>query len=289
MPVFLEENFFRLLGQKLLEQLNPVDKNLGEHIRATMDYSPLFTINLFGFKLAVTEAIVTMWITMVILAILGFWFASRLKINPTKKQTAVELLIDSVIKLCANSGLNAEQTKTILPFVTTMGLLLMISNCLSAFKLKPPAQNPSFPIVLALFTLGYIIFMTIKFIGLKGFWHSLIYPKASLLPFKILDIAIKPVSLSFRLFGNIFGSFILMEFVSLIVPAFIPGILGLWFDLGDGIIQGGIFAYLTIVYIGEFLENNEALLEDRREKELEKERERRKKEQQALSRDKVAS
>ena len=66
--------------------------------------------------------------------------------------------------------------------------------------------------------------MSIRFVGWKGFWHSLVYPKAMLLPFKILDYLIKPMSLSLRLFGNIFGAFILMEFIYLIIPAILPGV-----------------------------------------------------------------
>lgn len=265
--MYLGQSFLSLLWEALLQQLNPVGKDLRFHIQEALDYRPIFEISIPGTSIRwpVTDAVVTMWITMVLLAVFALWSASRLKLRPSRKQTAVELLIDSVVKLCRNSGLTDEQTRRILPFVTTVGLWIMVSNCLSVFKLKPPAQNPSFPIVLSLFTIVYIIVMTIRFIGLKGFWHALLYPKASLLPFKILDIAIKPVSLAFRLFGNIFGAFILMEFVSLIVPAFLPGILGLWFDLGDGLIQGGIFAYLTVVYIGEFLENCHAHLEQREE------------------------
>ena len=56
------------------------------------------------------------------------------------------------------------------------------------------------------------------------------------------------------MFGNIFGSFILMEFIYIIVPAIVPGVVGLWFDLADGILQGVIFAYLTATYVGEVIE-----------------------------------
>jgi F-type H+-transporting ATPase subunit a len=76
-----------------------------------------------------------------------------------------------------------------------------------------------------------------------------------LLPFKILDFFIKPVSLSLRLFGNVFGAYILMEFIYIVVPMILPGLLGLWFDIADGILQGVIFSYLSITYIGEVIES----------------------------------
>ncbi len=76
-----------------------------------------------------------------------------------------------------------------------------------------------------------------------------------MLPFKILDFFIKPVSLSLRLFGNVFGAYILMEFIYIVVPMILPGLLGLWFDIADGILQGIIFTYLSITYIGEVIES----------------------------------
>jgi F-type H+-transporting ATPase subunit a len=103
-------------------------------------------------------------------------------------------------------------------------------------------------------------------VGLKGFWDSLIDPMPAMLPFKILDYLIKPLSLSMRLFGNIFGAFILMEFIYLVVPIIIPGILGIWFDIFDGILQAVIFTYLSTSYIGEILEGAEAAEEKRHER-----------------------
>lgn len=253
--IFALSTFLSDFVQALKEQINPIGKNISEEISSTLDYSPRFSIQIGNYHFGVTDAILSLIISMVVITILAFLFTRKLNVRPTKKQMYVEMLIDAVVSICKNAGLNESQTKQVLPFTTTIGLLIVTSNVLSVFKIKPAAQNPAFPIFLALLAVVYILFMTIKFIGLRGFWKALLYPKAGLLPFKILDLCIKPISLSFRLFGNIFGAFILMEFVGLIVPLFVPGILGLWFDLGDGIVQGGVFAYLTIIYIGEFLEN----------------------------------
>ena len=126
-------------------------------------------------------------------------------------------------------------------------------------KVAPPAGNPAFPIALGLFTLLFVIVVGIHFVGIRGFLLTLLYPKAALLPFNILDYFIKPISLAFRLFGNIFGAYILIEFISLVVPLLVPTILGLWFDVGDGIIQGLVFAYLTLNYVGEIVERAEEM------------------------------
>ena len=46
-----------------------------------------------------------------------------------------------------------------------------------------------------------------------------------------------------------------MEFIYIVVPMILPGLLGLWFDIADGILQGIIFTYLSITYIGEVIES----------------------------------
>jgi F-type H+-transporting ATPase subunit a len=78
---------------------------------------------------------------------------------------------------------------------------------------------------------------------------------------------IKPLSLALRLFGNVFGAFILMEFIYIVVPLALPGILGLWFDIADGILQAVIFTYLTVTYVGEIIEGSHIAMESRKEKE----------------------
>ncbi len=75
-----------------------------------------------------------------------------------------------------------------------------------------------------------------------------------LLPFNILDYMIKPVSLALRLFGNVFGAFILIAVLRTIMPLILPSLFGLWFDVADALIQALIFVYLTTSYLGEVVE-----------------------------------
>jgi F-type H+-transporting ATPase subunit a len=78
--------------------------------------------------------------------------------------------------------------------------------------------------------------------GLKVGLRPLKQPMAIVLPFNILDIFTRPLSLCMRLFGNILGAFIVMELIKLVVPAIIPAALSLYFDFFDGILQP-MFSY----------------------------------------------
>ena len=247
------QEFFTAFKDRFVEEIKIGD--IGEEISQAIAPNTVFQIRLGSFGLAITDAVLASWIVMAVIAILA-WLIGRKpqRIPAGKPQLIGESLINLLLNLCQSSNMNYDQAEHVVPFVGTIAVFISLTNLSSMFKIPPPAKNPAFPIALALLTILYVIGMSIHFVGWKGFWHSLTYPKAMLLPFKILDYFIKPVSLSLRLFGNIFGSFILMEFIYLIIPVILPGVVGLWFDLIDGILQGVIFTYLSVTYIGEAIE-----------------------------------
>lgn len=256
---FLRE-YFSSLGEHLREEL--AIGNIGREISEAIVPRTVFTVPFAGGTLRITDAVIATWIVMIVVFLLGWYFGRKREHVPTtKRQVIAEMLVDTMLNLCRSAGMNEAQAEKVAPFVGTIAVFITFSNLASIFRIPPPAKNPAFPIALALFTVLYVIFMSIWFVGLKGFWQSLTYPRAMLLPFRILDYFIKPMSLSLRLFGNVFGAFILMEFVYLILPAILPGIVGLWFDFFDSILQGVIFTYLSINYIGEAIEGAHAARE----------------------------
>jgi F-type H+-transporting ATPase subunit a len=229
--------------------------NIGEEISKVIIPREVFSTYIGGVHVIISDAVIATWVAMVVIAAGAYYMGHKpQRIPDTKRQQLAETLVDILLKLCQSSNMSYEQSEQIVPYVGTIAIFISITNLATMFKIAPPAKNLAFPVALALFTIGYVILTAIHFVGLKGFWHSLAYPKKILLPFKILDYIIKPVSLSMRLFGNVFGAFILMEFIYLVVPIILPGVVGLWFDLADGILQGVIFTYLAVTYIGEVIE-----------------------------------
>lgn len=245
--------FFKALWLKLGEAV--AIGNISEEMIKAISPKTVFSFTIGDYFIRITDATLVSWIVMVIIFGLAFWMGHKPQRLPTtKRQLIAESLVNLLLKLCQSSNMTYEQAEQVAPYVGTLAIFIGMTNLASLFKIAPPAKNPAFPIALAVFNICYVIVVSIKFAGLKGFWRSLTYPTAILLPFKILDYLIKPVSLSLRLYGNIFGAFILMEFINIIVPAIIPGLVGLWFDLADGILQGVIFTYLSVLYIGEVIE-----------------------------------
>lgn len=217
-----------------------------------------------------TDAVIVTWVAVAIFCALWIWIAAKRERVPSGRQLVSESVVDLFLTLCKSNGMNQKQAESVAPFLGSICFFLIACNLASVFKIAPPAKNIAFPIALALFTVGYVIFTGIRFVGIKGFWASLIDPMPAMLPFKLLDYLIKPMSLSLRLFGNVFGAFILMEFIYIVIPVAVPGILGLWFDIIDGLLQAVIFTYLATTYIGEIIEGAELAEEKKHERDKKK-------------------
>ncbi len=239
--------------------------NIGEEIRGAIlqwrGYIPGT-----GERIPITDAIIVTWVAMLVGILLFCWMGGKKERIPTKRQAVMESLINILFGVCKDYGLNEEQSEKVIPMIGSIGIFLISCNVISIFHIPPPAKNIAFPFAMALFAIFYVIFMSIRFVGVKGFFRSFTDPMGFMVPFKIIDFFIKPISLALRLFGNVFGAFILMEFLSIVCPIIAPGAFSLWFDLMDGVLQAVVFCYLTTSYIGEVVESAHATKERNEEK-----------------------
>lgn len=250
---------------KELKALIPGSKNIGDEIReGILQWRGSFTVG--GTKILITDAIIVTWIAVALGMFLFCYLGRKRDQIPTRGQAVMESLIGLLFGVCREYGLNEEQAEKVVPMAGTMGIFLISCNVCSIFKLPPPAKNIAFPFAMGIFAIVYVMVMSVRLVGFKGLGASFVDPKPFMLPFKVIDFFIKPVSLALRLFGNVFGAFILMEFLGLVIPVIIPGAFSLWFDLMDGILQAVVFCYLTISYVGEVVESAHAVEERKEEK-----------------------
>lgn len=247
--------FFQSFLKALWEDLKPGGRDLGEAIRSSINFAPKFYLKLGPLSIPVTGSMVSLLAAVLILIVLAFWLRRGLsKYQISGKQALAEKLYLAVVNLGTEAGMTPDQAQRALPWTLTMGLYIFFSNAVAVVEMPASAVNPAVPLSLALFSIVFIILMGIRLVGLKGFGYSLIDPIPGLLPFNILDYMLKPISLALRLFGNVFGASILLGFIKTVIPLLLPSILGLWFDVADGLIQGLIFMYLTTTYLGELVE-----------------------------------
>ena len=243
--------FWQAFCTKFAEAFKPGD--IGEEIsEGILQVQHYFDVG--DYKLIITDAVIVTWIAVLAAIIVFSLMVGKQTIHPNAKQTLLWMVVELIINSAMGFGMTKKEAEEVAPMIMTFGIVITGCNCISFLKFAPPAKNIAFPIGCAVLAILYVIIISIKFIGIKGFWVSLTTPLKAMLPFKLLDFVIKPTSLALRLFGNIFGSFVFMEFLSICIPIIVPGIVGLWFDLADGLLQAVVFSYLTMSYIGEIVE-----------------------------------
>ncbi len=122
---------------------------------------------------------------------------------------------------------------------------------------KPAAADINFVLALGLFVFICYHAAGLWRRGLLGHPIKLLKGHVAFLaPINLVEEIAKPVSLSLRLFGNVFAGGIMVAIIALF-PAYIlwaPNALWKSFELFIGAIQAFIFALLTILYFGQAME-----------------------------------
>lgn len=224
----------------------------------------------FGdFKLS--ETVVTTWLIMIGLTVMSFLLTRNLqKVPTTKTQVFLEFAVSGIQKLVTDTmGENTvKKMPNIVPYIGSLFLFFACSNLIGLLGFRSPTTDLDTTFAWAIMTFIMIYYSGIKFHGLKYF-KGLLEPLPLLLPLNIIGELAKPISLSFRPFGNILGGAVIMnllyEFlayvstgvIGLSIPIgqfLIPVPLHLYFDLFSGILQSFIFIMLTMVFVGNAAE-----------------------------------
>lgn len=208
-------------------------------------------------NIPITNVVVMSWITMAFIIIWAVCATRKMKVVPSGLQNSAELVVETITNFATN--LIGPSGKKFAPYLGTVALFLAISNTAGALFMSeltngvigPSTRGMAIPVALAIMTILLVIGAGIQKKGIVGFIKSLFQPIFILFPFKVLEFFIKPLSLSMRLFGNIFGAYILMEMLIHALPIVLPSFACLYFDLFDGLLQVFVFVLLTSLYIAE--------------------------------------
>lgn len=217
------------------------------------------------------DTVIASAVAAVIVLILAFILKSQ--VTATEVPGKIQLFWEAITIQARDQVEGAIGMKIapfVLPLAVTLFIYILVANWLGVLPvqysdstgathelLKPPAADINFVLALALFV--FICY------HLAGFWrrgligHPIKVLKghvAILAPINIVEEVAKPISLSLRLFGNLFAGGIMLSLIALF-PAWImwlPNAIWKGFDLFVGLIQAFIFALLTILYFGQAME-----------------------------------
>jgi len=238
----------------------------------------LFKIPVYGdFSLPVTNSLVTTWVVALVLIALIRFACGRPKLIPSKGQYVVETVIGMFkeilepilgkkafpaafpLLICLFFFILAQNWAGLIPGIGTIGW----HNADGSFSplFRPLGADMNGTLGLALVSFGAWLILIFKFAGPKAVLHewfgnkadkrdvpaavyyflALIFAATGII--EIISIIFRPVSLSFRLFGNVFGGETLMHGTHYLVVFY-------FLEMLVGIVQALVFTLLSAVYIG---------------------------------------
>ena len=227
-------------------------EELAKNLMEELECKTVFTIPVLG-GLEIKESIVVTWIIMAVLILFSIFLTRNMKIDHiSKRQAVAELIVTKLTGIV--EGMIGEKGKAFVPYLTTVLVYIGVSNIIGLFGFKSPTKDLNVTIALAVMSIVIVEAAGIYYLGVKKWLHKFTEPIAIVTPINILEVFTRPLSLCMRLFGNVLGSFVIMELIKMIVPVFLPTVFSLYFDIFDGFLQAYVFVFLTSLYIGEEIE-----------------------------------
>ncbi|WP_027716330.1 F0F1 ATP synthase subunit A [Desulfuromonas sp. TF] len=201
------------------------------------------------------EHVTYTWFVMIVLILLAFAASRAVKEVPSGLQNFMEVVVGGVENLIEETM--GPKGKAYFPLIASFALFILVSNLIALIPgFYPPTANLNTNAALALtvFAMTHIIgFKEHGFSYLKHFMGPILVLAPLMFIIEIIGHLARPLSLSLRLFGNMYGhEIVLMIFFALVpfllpVPMMLMGVL-------VACIQTFVFTLLAMIYIAGALE-----------------------------------
>jgi F-type H+-transporting ATPase subunit a len=209
--------------------------------------------------LEISNHILSAWLVMLVLIVVAFLATRNMKLVPSGLQNFAEVIVEGLMGLIEQTA--GSKGRAFAPVVMTLFLFILSANWLGtlpifeniqvidevhhteAALLKSPNSSLNVTASMAIIVFVLSQFFALKTNGIGGYVKELFIPN----PLHILTEVTRPVSLSLRLFGNIFAGGVLVHTMLGIAAPIVFIFLGL--ELFVGVIQALIFTMLSLVFL----------------------------------------
>ena len=211
-----------------------------------------------------TKTIYSMWVIMAVILLLSIIATRKMKDVPGPLQNIAEMAVGGLLNFFAGV-LGEKKARHYFPMLASFFILIIVCNYSGLIPLageapgfQAPTSNVNFPAGMAI-----IVFFAVQIIGLaehRGirFYKHLFKPVAFIFPLMVIEEFVRPISLTFRLYGNIYGEEAVINSFFDILPLGLPIIMQALSVL-MGLIQALVFSLLAAIYISEAAEHEEQL------------------------------
>lgn len=234
-------------------------------------------------KFAVTNTLLSAWLTTVVIVVFFVLVARKSKLVPGRLQGFVEALFEAMLGFCS-TVLGPEMARRAFPIVATIFLFVLFNawmallpfyqfvgviydGHLKAHLLKSAGTDLNMPLALALVSFAFVEYWGLRTHGLGYFkkffaFGNLLRGRPSGLINALVGFLegvselVRVVSFTFRLFGNMTAGEILVVMITFLVP-FVATQFVFGLELLVGLIQAVIFASLTVVFLSVAVRHEE--------------------------------
>ena len=210
--------------------------------------------------------------TLMALAVLFIciWLARKVEMKPNKRQNVFEYLLDFTNGIVKDNVSDVDAQKHLSLYALVLFLFIWFMNQLGMFMevkvddwvfIKSPTADPVATMSFAMMTLLLSFTFGVQRFGVGGYLKNYTQPVGFMLPINIIEEFTNFLTLSLRLYGNIYAGEVLLTLIgndlahaggpfTLILAAPLAMI---WqgFSVFIGSIQAYVFVTLSMVYIGK--------------------------------------
>lgn len=237
-----------ILGNLIGYDTAPVESGVLE-VDAAVYAKPV----IFGHEVWITQTVVTTWFIMLVLILIALILRIKMKnykLKPEGSQNVVEFAIEMMDDFVKSAM--TEKYAYFGNWFFGVFVFILVSNLSGLLGFRAPTAD-----LCTTAAIGFTTFFLIHFMGIKkgkgGYFKGYFEPIPVMFPMNIISELATPISLSFRLFGNILGGSIIMGMIYLALPVYasvgIPAVAHVYFDVFAGCIQTVIFVMLSMTFI----------------------------------------
>jgi len=205
--------------------------------------------------LHIGEHVIYTWLVMAILIVVSFLATKSISMIPSGAQNLLEVVVTGIDGLIEETM--GKEGKAYFPLIATIALFILICNLIGLVPgFYPPTANLNTNAAMALvvFAMTHIVGFRKHGIGyLKHFMGPIIWLAPLMFVIEIIGHLARPLSLTLRLFGNMYGHEIVLMIFLALVPLFLP-IPMMLMGVLIALIQSFVFTLLAMIYIAGALE-----------------------------------
>jgi F-type H+-transporting ATPase subunit a len=237
----------------------------GSLIHVSIKAEPLFHIGPFEF----TNSMVGALLASIVLLVAAWYFTRRAALVPARMQSLIELPVEWMTGIVAGSS---TRWKGYVALILSFFLMILVANWIGLLPgvgtvginhveeghttlipfIRPASADLNFTLGLAIVAFLVFVWWGIRINGVGGYLKELVgeprYMAPLMFPIHLISELSRLISLSMRLFGNVFAGEVLLATMVALAPIVVPAVfLGL--EAVFGFVQALVFSLLAMTYI----------------------------------------